>query len=95
MDIDLTKIEKLLEEKKYEEVRSIIKSVAEKKLTPEENGAVLTGFASAYLELSNAISLRYRDALAEAVLSLQQVNAAEAKALENIKLTEVRAKLNE
>ncbi len=94
MNIDITKIETLLSEKKYDEVRSLISSAVSTEFSSEERGAALTGLAQVYMELSNAVNLRYRDALKEALAGMKALNKAEAKSSENIKLAEVRESLN-
>jgi hypothetical protein len=94
MEIDINNIETLLSEKKFDQVRDIINSVVTKKFSGAEKGAVLAGLASVYLDISNAINSRYRDALQQAVEGMKEINAAEAKSDERIKLAEVRNKLN-
>lgn len=94
MDIDIKNIETLLSEKKYDQVRSIINTATTKKFSDEEKGAALTGLASTYLDISNAINIRYRDALQEAISGMKEINSAESKTSERIKLMEVRDKLN-
>ncbi len=95
MNIDINNIESLLAEKKYDEVRAIIQEATSKEFSDEERGATLTGLASVYMDISNAINIRYRDALQEALAGMKDINAAEGKAVENAKLAEVRGKLNQ
>ncbi len=92
--MDIKNIEKLLEEKKYDEVRSIVNNIASSKMTDKETGAALTGIASAYLEISNSINARYLDVLQQAIEGMKKINSAENKSLENIKLSEIRGGLN-
>lgn len=87
MDTDIQNIEQLLSEKKYDQVRMIVASVAVRKFSDEEMGAALTGLASTYLDISNAISMRYRNALQEAIVGMKAINAAEMKASEKITST--------
>lgn len=94
MDIDIKNIEKLLEEKKYDEVRNIVNGVASSKLSDKETGAVLTGVASVYLEVSNAINERYKEVLKQAIEGMKKINNAENKSLEKIKLSEIRDSLS-
>ena len=93
MDIDIKNIESLLAEKKYDEVKAAIIEASSKEFSDEERGAALTGLASVYMDISNAINTRYRDALQEAVAGMKDINAAENNASEKAKLVEVRAKL--
>ncbi len=94
MDIDIKNIESLLADKKYDDVRAIITSATSAKFSDEEKGAALTGLASAYLDISNAIQTRYRDALQEAIMGMKEINAMENKISEKVQLAEVRSKLN-
>ncbi|MEK7185025.1 MAG: hypothetical protein AAB726_00155 [Patescibacteria group bacterium] len=93
-DSDIKNIELLLSEKKYDEARAIITAALEAKFSPEEKGAALTGMASVYLDISNTINMRYRDALQEAIAGMKKINSAETDISEKIKLAEVRDKLN-
>lgn len=94
MTADLKHIESLLAEKKYDQVRAVIEASATEKLSAEEEGAALTDLASAYLDISNAINERYRSALEEAIAGMKEINAAEERVNERVKLEEVRHKLN-
>lgn len=94
MDIDIKQIESLLSEKKYDEVRSLITSATSAKFSDEEKGAALSGLALSYVDISNAIQIRYRDALQEAIMGMKKINTAENVMSEKVQLAEVRSKLN-
>jgi hypothetical protein len=87
-------IQKLINEKRFDEARALIKSAATQKMTEKEKGAALTGVAAAYMEMTNAINKGYRDALKEAIESVRKLNASESKSKEKLQLAEVRGKLN-
>jgi hypothetical protein len=93
MDIDIKKIEALLDEEKFDEVRTIINGAVSSEFSKEERGAALTGLASVYLQVSNAINSRYKAALEEAIDGMKQLRAAESRMNDKAKLTEVRAGL--
>jgi hypothetical protein len=92
--MDTQNIEKLLAEKNYDAVRKIIEDAVSQKLTTREKGAALTAFASIYMEISNAINEEYIQALDEVIAEMKQVKAMEIKFGDNVKLAEVRSKLN-
>ncbi len=95
MDIDISKLESLLAEKKYEEVRAIIRSAVAEEIPEKDRGALLTGLSSAYLDISNSINEAYRQALEEAVAGMKALNAAESKIGDKIRIAEVKASLNQ
>jgi transcriptional regulator NrdR family protein len=93
MDTIIKKLEALLTEKKYDEVHDLIKEIVSTKMTSEEKGAALVNFASVYLELSNTINAHYLDALEEAVAGMKEINTAEAKSNDTIRVAELRETL--
>jgi len=93
MNIDPKQIETLLAEKKYDEVRKIITDAVKEDIPGEEKGAILVGFASAYMTISNAINEQYRDALKEAIAGMEMINKAESETIDQIKLDEVKNNL--
>jgi hypothetical protein len=93
MPIDIKNIELLLENKKYEEVQALIKEVVGSEISDEEKGAAFVGLASAYIDISNAIDTRYRDALQEAVDGMMAINKAESKTNDKVRIEEVKSSL--
>lgn len=93
MDIDIQKLESLLDAKKYDEARELINAAVSENLTQEQRGAALAGIASVYVEVSNAINARYKDALEEAVAGIKQLKAAESRANDKVKLAGLRSDL--
>jgi len=89
-NIDSKNIEDLLAHKKYDEVRAIISASVHQKFSEEEKGAALVGIASIYMDISNSINAAYRDALQEAIDGIKEINKAESKFADKIKLAEVR-----
>jgi len=89
-DIDPKNIEDLLAQKKYDEVRAIISASVHQKFSDEEKGAALVGIASIYMDISNSINEAYREALQEAIDGINEINKAESKFADKIKLAEVR-----
>jgi hypothetical protein len=92
--IDSKNIEDLLAQKKYDEVRAIISASIHEKFTDKERGESLVAIASIYMDISNSINEAYRDALKEAIAGIGQINKAESHFKDNVKLEEVRSKLN-
>jgi len=94
MEIDIQKIEELLAQKNYDEVRKMITAIVDKKFSDEEKGAALVGLASIYLDISNSIQKDYRDALQEAIAGMQKLNSLDSEVSDKIKLNNVRESLN-
>lgn len=95
MDIDISKLESLLVEKKYDEVREIVRSAVAEEIPEKDRGALLVGLSSAYLDILNSLNESYRQALEEAVAGMKAINAAESKMNDRIRIAEVRASLNQ
>lgn len=94
MNIDITNIEALLIEKKYDEVRALMKELLSAKLTDKEKGAALVDYASLYMDISNAINEKYKEALEQAIQGMKEINAAESGVNDSIDLATVRNALN-
>jgi hypothetical protein len=94
MDIDIQNLETLLAEGKYDDARKIITEKISAPITDGEKGDNLIGLSTAYLDISNAINTRYRDALKEAVEGMKVLRSAESKNGETIQIAEVREKLD-
>lgn len=94
MNINITNIEALLIEKKYDEVRAVIKELVSSKLTDKEKGAALIDYASLYIDISNAINEKYKEALEQVIEGMKEINAAENGVSDKIKLADVRDSLN-
>ncbi len=90
MSADPKKIESLLKENKYDEVRTLISEIAAEKMSDTEKGESFVDIASVYMGIINSINLEYRDALAEAIASMKAINSAEASMGDKIKLATVR-----
>ncbi len=94
MDTDIKNIESLLDEGKFDDVKAIINSIANAQFSLREKGEAFVGFASIYMDISNAINTRYRDTLQQAIAGMKELNKAEVSHNEKIKLAEVRGELN-
>lgn len=95
MTIDISKLESLLEEKDLAGAGALISQAVSSDLTEEEEGGMLTGLASVYLEVSNSMNERYLSALNETIASLEALQKAEGLSTEKIELATVREQLNE
>ncbi|MFZ2522361.1 MAG: hypothetical protein WAX44_00130 [Minisyncoccia bacterium] len=93
MEIDIKKIENLLEEKKYDEAKELIKSAFATDLDKDEKGALLLSMAEVYMQVSNSINSKYKKALEEAIEGIKNINAFESKVNDHLKLEEVRGNL--
>lgn len=95
MSIDISQLEKLLSEKKYEEAGQLMKLAIGEKMTDLERGDAMVGIISMYIEISNQIDERYLEALEEAIISLKKINKAENEAKDIIKINELKKKIDE
>ncbi len=93
MSTDLQNLTQLIEEKKFDEARAVISAAVQSDLTDDEKGAALTGLATVYLRMSNAISQKYIDTLKETITALEHLKKAELQAHDTVDLAEVRAGL--
>jgi hypothetical protein len=64
-------------------------------LSQEERGALLVGFAAAYLALTNSINGLRREELEDEVETLEEVNALEREIDDKLRLIKVRQQLAE
>lgn len=94
MTIDIQQIEKLLAEKKYDEVKVLIKEIISAKQSDKEKGDALIDFASVYMDITNAINVSYKEALEDAIESIKAVNKAEHEDVDAADLAKVRGDLN-
>lgn len=86
-------LERLLAEGKQEEAKQLLRDMLSAPLTDEERGAILVGFAAAYLALSNQVNEARRDALQEEVEALESIAKMEKEVGEKLELAKVRASL--
>ena len=73
----LTRIQQLLAENKFEEAQALITAALQQPLTSQDRGDIALGVMSTYLTVLNAINSRYEQALKDAVEDLeaaQQLN---------------------
>lgn len=89
----LPKIERMLKEGRKDEAREALREALTAPLTDEERGALLVGFAAAYLALSNSMSEARQDALHEEVTALEEVDALEREIDDRLRLAQVRQQL--
>lgn len=89
----LPQLERLLRAGKKEEARAILRAALAAPLSDEERGAILVGFAAAYLALTNSINEVRREELAEEVLALEEVNALEREVDDKLRLVKIRREL--
>lgn len=94
MTIDIQQIEKLLAEKKYDEVKALIKEIVSAKQSDKEKGDALIDFASVYMDITNAINVSYKEALEDAIESIKAVNKSENEDIDAADLAKVRGDLN-
>lgn len=94
MAIDIKKIEALLDDGKYEEVKNIIRVEAVKEFTGEEKGAALAGLAEIYIDIQNSINKKYLEKLKKAISDIQEVDRTERQVNDEVELEEVKRKLN-
>ena len=89
------KIEKLLKDGKQDEARALLREALSAPLSEEERGALLVGFAAAYLALTESVNAARRDELAEEAEALEKIGELERRIAENIQLLKVRQGLTE
>lgn len=94
MDTQIQDIQKLIDEKKFEEAAALIKAATHEQLSGKQKGELYAGLASVYMKLTNAVNAGYRDALQEAIESAKKLQKVEVGVKEKISLAEVREKLN-
>ncbi len=89
------KIEKLLKDGKQEGARVLLREALSAPLSEEERGALLVGFAAAYLALTGSVNAARRDELSEEAEALERIAALERAVDEKLALVKVRAGLAE
>ncbi len=89
----LPKIEKLLHEGRQDEARAMLRQALSAPLSEEERGALLVGFAAAYLAITNSINGARRDALEEDVEALEEIDALQHDIDDKLRLNKVRQQL--
>ena len=93
METEINKLKELLTANKEQEATELIKEIASKDLTPEEEGAVLVGIAEIYMTLENSANEDYAKALASLLESFKQVDAAESGSKDGIRIQQLRKDL--
>ena len=93
MEIDIKKIEGLLEEKKYDEAGALIKSAFSQDIDPKERGALLFSIASVNMKVTNAINQKYKDALGKALKAMDDLNNFQSKVNDQIDLDKLHETL--
>ncbi|MEK7208328.1 MAG: hypothetical protein AAB699_02135 [Patescibacteria group bacterium] len=89
------KIEKLLKDGKQDEARALLREALSAPLSEEERGALLVGFAAAYLALTESVNAARRDELAEEAEALEKIGELERRIDEKLQLVKVRQGLTE
>ncbi len=90
---DIKNIEALLAEKKYDDVRTVLRAATDEKMTSLQKGAAFTGLASMYLDISNKINGQYLQALNEALAGLEALNLGQSKFNDKVRIGEVKESL--
>ncbi len=93
MNIDISHIESLLEAKKFDEAKVLMREMVAAPLEDSEESSAITGFAMTYVDLVNAINIQYRDALLHAISDIKKINAAEIGTNEKFRLDGVKKSL--
>jgi len=93
IDIDTTKLESLLEAKKFDEAKKLLEEYFKSHLTGEEKASLYLDFAGTYLSVMNKINGRYNAAMRSVLEDLEKVDSAEKDAKHRLKLVEVRSSL--
>lgn len=87
-------LERLLSEGKQEEAKQLLREMLSAPLSDEERGALLVGFAAAYLALQNSVSATQRDALEEEIAGLEEIDRLSRDIDEKLELAKVRSSLH-
>ncbi|MDO8564393.1 MAG: hypothetical protein Q7R88_00160 [bacterium] len=88
-------IEQLLADGKQDEARAVLREALMQPLSDEERGALLVGFAAAYLALQSSVNEMHRDILTEEVETLEKISSLQNSIDENLALVKARQGLNE
>jgi hypothetical protein len=95
MVIDTEKLEKLMEEEKWDEARQMLEDFFASEMTPEEKGAIYTNMAMVYMKVMNRINEQYEKALDDAIDVLKEINKTESEVLDNINIHNIRKQIQE
>lgn len=88
-----TSLKTLLDQGKYDEASKLLDAM----FTPAREstqGDMYVDLATMYLGTMNDINSKYVTSLEDAIATLEEVRAHEKKTVSNLKMKEVRAKLN-
>jgi hypothetical protein len=94
-DIDTQKLEKLMEEQKWDEARQMLEDFFASEMTPEEKGAIYTNMAMVYMKVMNRINEQYEQALDDALMVLKDINNTEREVLDAININKIRKQIQE
>lgn len=95
MQLEATdKLEELLKAGKQEEAKNYLRELLQEPLSDEERGALLVGFAAAYLALQHSVNTMHRDILAEDVGALEKIGTLQHAIDEKLRLANVRSSLH-
>ncbi len=94
MSIDITQLELLLSEGKFDEAKSLLSDLSQQPMDAAQKGGAIANVATMYIDTMNRINIKYRDALKHALSDIDRVNASERKVLEKVRLDEVKKSLN-
>lgn len=86
-------LERLLAEGKEAEAKELLRGMLSAPLSEEERGAILVGFAAAYLALANRADAAYRDALAREVETLERITTLERGIGEKLAFAKMKGEL--
>lgn len=89
----LKKLESLLSKGKKEEARALLRLALAAPLTDEERGAILVGFAAAYLALSNSVTETHNAIMTQEIEDLERFSTLERDLDEKLRLARVRSQL--
>ena len=95
MVIDTEKLEKLMEEEKWDEARQMLEDFFASEMTPEEKGAIYTNMAMVYMKVMNRINEQYEKALDDAIDVLKEINKTESEVLDNNNIHNIRKQIQE
>lgn len=71
------RIEKLLEEHRFEEARTLLNELFSEEMSEDDNGRLYSEYALWYMTVMNTVNSAYRDALEEAVQDLKELEKNE------------------
>jgi hypothetical protein len=94
MNIDIDKLEALLNEQKFDEAKKVLEKAFKSKLTPEEKAALLFNLRAIELDVMNKMDEQYVTALKAHLSNLKAVHEKGKSANEQIDLARVRAELS-